>query len=233
MALVRLPGVFQPVSDADALIDALRDEPLTAASEAVDLCTGTGIVAVEAARLGAQVTAVDISRRALLCARINATLAGVRIRARRGDLFAPIEGRRVDVISANPPYLPAEDDETAALPLRGPARAWEGGEDGRVLIDRICAQARDHLRPGGALLLVHSSIIGISPTLEAMRAGGLTPTVVARRRGSVGPLVRARADALRARGFLPPGEDDEEIVVVRGQARAVRVAPQARSAMAS
>lgn len=221
MPLVRLPGVFRPVTDAHLLIDAVRREGLTAATTVADLCTGTGIVAVAAARAGAHVTAVDVSRRALCCARLNGLLAGVRVETRRGDLFAPLAGRRVDVITVNPPYLPAADDGAPAP--RGAARAWEGGADGRALISRICAGAIDHLRPGGALLMVHSSIIGVERTLGEMRGGRLEPSVVAQHRGPVGPLVHERAGALRARGYLHPGQREEDLVVIQGRASAGRV----------
>jgi release factor glutamine methyltransferase len=182
----------------------------------LDVCTGSGAIAVAGARAGAgAVTAVDVSRRSVLTVRINARLNGVRVRALRGDLFAPVAGERFDVIVSNPPYLPAEDD---ALPSRGPERAWDAGADGRVLLDRICADARAHLNPGGAVLLVHSDLIGVDRTVTALQAGGLHVDVLERRRGPLGPLLTARAPLLEARGLLAPGEREEEIVVVRGAA---------------
>ena len=57
----------------------------TGAPAVLDLCTGTGVLGVVAARAGAAVTAIDVSRRAVLCARLNARLNGVRVEARRGD----------------------------------------------------------------------------------------------------------------------------------------------------
>lgn len=231
MPLFRLPGVFRPVADAHLLIAHLAREPVLRHARLVDLCTGTGIVAVAAARHGADVTAVDVSRRALLSARVNAALAGTRLRTARGDLFAPLGRERADIITVNPPYLPAGASDAAQSP-RGAARAWEGGADGRALIDRICAGARDHLRPGGALLMVHSSIIGVEPTLASLRAGGLEPSVVARERGTLGPLVRRRAGELRARGLLRPDQETEDLVVIRALAPAMR-APAARAAAAA
>ena len=76
-------------------------------------------------------------------------------------------GERFDAIVSNPPYVPAPTDE---LPARGPARAWDAGRDGRALLDRICAQAPDHLRPGGVLLVVHSSLLGYERTAELLSA---------------------------------------------------------------
>src|SRR4051794_20720522 len=243
MRLMTLPGVFRPRPDSWMLARQLCAR-LPAQARVLDLCTGSGLIAVAAARhRAAEATAIDVSRRAVLTARINARpaarprpgapratgvprgavvaartnprLNGVRVRGLRGDLFAPVAGERFDAIVSNPPYLPAADD---TLPDRGPARAWDAGTDGRILLDRICAQAAGHLEPGGFVLVVHSSIIGVEPTVRALEATGLRADVVERRRGALGPLLTSRAELLEARGLLAPGEREEEIVIVRGAA---------------
>jgi release factor glutamine methyltransferase len=215
MRVVTLPGVFRPRPDTWMLARHLCAR-LRPGATVLDVCTGSGAVAVAAAGAGAgAVTAVDVSRRSVMTVSINARLNGVRVRALRGDLFAPVAGERFDFIVSNPPYLPAEDD---ALPSRGEARAWDAGTDGRVLLDRICAQAASHLRPGGCVMLVHSGVIGLEPTVAALEAGGLQVDVLERRRGPLGPLLTARAPLLEARGLLAPGEREEEMVVVRGAA---------------
>jgi len=105
----------------------------------LDLCTGTGALAVVAARAGAaSITVVDVNRRALAAAWVNVALQGRRVIAHRGDLVDPVSDQRFDLIVSNPPYLPAENEH---LPTRGPARAWDAGIDGRALLDRICAEA--------------------------------------------------------------------------------------------
>jgi release factor glutamine methyltransferase len=212
MRLLTLPGVFRPRSDSWMLAGALREEPLPRDGRVLDVCTGSGLLAVTAALCGARATAVDVSRRAVLCAALNARINGVRVRALRGDLFAPVEGERFDAIVANPPYLPAEDDE---LPAHGPARAWDAGRDGRALLDRLCAHAPDHLAPSGVLLVVHSSLCDPGATLAALRERGLRAEIVVRRRGPLGPQLRARATALEDRGVLAPGQRHEDVVIVR------------------
>jgi release factor glutamine methyltransferase len=208
--LVTLPGVFRPISDSWLLADALDGEALPAGARVLDLCSGSGALAVRAALGGPRdVTAVDVSRRAVLTIRLNAALNGVHVRARRGDLLGAVDGERFDAIVSNPPYVPAPTDE---LPARGPERAWDAGRDGRALLDRICAGAPAHLRPGGVVLLVHSSLLGFEPTAAALRAGGLEVDVAARARGPLGPLMRARRDA----GLIPP-VDEEDVLVVRGR----------------
>lgn len=198
-------------------------------SAVLDLCTGSGALAVAAARAGAAgVTAVDVSRRAVIAARLNAAINGVRVRALRGDLFEPVHGHRFDAIVSNPPYLPAGED---GLPERGPKRAWAAGRDGRILLDRILDGAGAHLRPGGSLFIVQSSVCGLDATCERMRAAGLAPLVAERRRGPLGPLLAARAPELEAHGLLAAGERTEELAIVLGRSPTAR-APGRRPARA-
>jgi release factor glutamine methyltransferase len=214
MRILTLPGVFQPRSDSWMLAEALRRE-LRPGARVLDLCTGSGAVAVTAALHGAgDVVAVDVSRRAVLTARLNALLHRTRVRAVRGDLFAAVPGERFDVIVSNPPYVPDERDE---LPARGARRAWDAGRDGRVVLDRICREAAAHLSEGGVLLLVQSSIIGERETLELLRKQGLDASVLERRRGELGPLLSARAPDLEAKGMLAPGQRSEDILVLGGR----------------
>jgi release factor glutamine methyltransferase len=193
------------------LADQLRRERLGPGVEVLDLCTGSGHLAVVAALEGASAVAVDVSRRAVASARLNALVNGVWVTALRGDLFEPVAGRRFDVIVSNPPYLPHPDEE---LPTRGLARAIDAGPRGRAFLDRICAQAREHLTPGGILLLVHSSVCGEQATIDALAAHGLQTNVVFRHRGPLGPRLQARVDWLRAEGMLLPG-DQEDVIVFR------------------
>jgi release factor glutamine methyltransferase len=213
--LVTLPGVFRPISDTWLLADALDREALPPRARVLDLCSGSGALAIRAA-LGGQrvVTAVDVSRRAVLTIRINAALNRVRVRALRGDLFGAVQGERFDAIVANPPFLPAPSDQ---LPTRGRARAWDAGRDGRALLDRICDRARAHLRPGGALLVVQSSLLGVERTVDALRAGGLSVDVPVRERGPLGPLMTGRRAHLEAAGLLAPDQHEEDVVVVRAR----------------
>jgi release factor glutamine methyltransferase len=188
---------------------------LRAGDAALELCTGSGAVALEMAAAGARVTAIDVSRRSVASVRLNALLRGRPLRALRGSLFEPVAGERFDLIVTNPPYVPAPTDD---LPERGARRAWDAGQDGRALIDPICDAAPAHLKPGGAILIVHSSLCGTELTLSRLAAAGLEAEVIARERGPLGPLMRARVDELEASGALKPGEREEELVVIRGRA---------------
>lgn len=214
MRLVTFPGVLRPPSDALMLAQQLRREPLHARSSVLDLCAGSGVLAIVAAQCGAgRVTAVDISRRATLATRLNARLNGVCVRTVRGDLFAALCGERFDVIVSNPPYLVSTSEK---LPRRGASRAWEAGPTGRVFVDRICDQADRHLTKGGVLLLVHSSLCSEQTTVDALSRRGYEVRIAARHRGPLGPRMRPRVAMLQSRGLL--GDDElEDIVVVRAR----------------
>jgi ribosomal protein L3 glutamine methyltransferase len=123
----------------------------------LDLCTGSGCLAILAARHfpNATIDAVDISRDALAVAARNVAEHQLedRITLHRGDLFAPLGGKRYDLIIANPPYVDAEG--MAALPPEcraEPKLAFDGGADGLDIIRRIMDEAGAHLEGQGGLL---------------------------------------------------------------------------------
>ncbi|MFJ8713413.1 HemK2/MTQ2 family protein methyltransferase [Streptomyces violaceus] len=208
------PGVYAPQDDTELLAGALSDEPLPPGAEVLDVGTGTGALALEAARRGLRVTAVDVSRAAVWAARLNARLAGLPLRIRHGNLFDPVRGESFDLILANPPYVPAPAGDRGP---RGPARAWDAGGDGRLVVDRICREAPALLRPGGVLLLVQSALSDPELTVGQLRASGLKAAVTRRRRIAFGPVLRGREGWLRQRGLLPATENKEELVVVRAE----------------
>jgi ribosomal protein L3 glutamine methyltransferase len=123
----------------------------------LDLCTGSGCLAILAARHfpNATVDAVDISKDALAVAARNVAEHGLedRVALHRGDLFAPLGNKRYDLIISNPPYVDAEG--MAALPPEcraEPKLAFDGGADGLDIVRRILDQAGRHLTPEGGLL---------------------------------------------------------------------------------
>ncbi|WP_234543225.1 HemK2/MTQ2 family protein methyltransferase [Streptomyces shenzhenensis] len=205
------PGVYRPQTDTALLGRALCRERITSRTEVLDLGTGSGALAVEAARHGARVTAVDISWRALAATWCNALLNGQTVRIRHGDLAGAVPGHRFDLVITNPPYVPAPP---ADGPPRGPARAWDAGPDGRLLIDRICALAPTVLRPAGTLLMVHSHLSGVEETLGRLGTAGLRAEVVDRVRLPFGRVLHSRLTWLRESGLVAD-RTTEELVVIR------------------
>ena len=139
-------GVYIPQHDSHLLIDALsRCVPLTGQSVA-DVCTGSGVVGIAAARLGAaRVSAWDISESAVQCARANADAAGVVIDVRRGSLDRALARGPYDIVVSNPPYVPTPKGQLGeSIPDEaGPPWAYNAGEDGRMVLDPLC-----HAVPG-------------------------------------------------------------------------------------
>ncbi|WP_327167439.1 HemK2/MTQ2 family protein methyltransferase [Streptomyces subrutilus] len=212
--LLALPGVYQPQADTRLLAGALAHEHLGAHTHALEIGTGTGALALHTARRGARVTAVDVSWRAVLTARLNALRRGLPLEVLHGDFAARTRGRRFDLILTNPPYVPAP---AAAPPARGPERAWDAGVDGRAVIDRICADAPRLLRPGGVLLMVHSAMCGADETADRLARQGLSARVTTTTSVPWGPVLRSRRAWLERRGLAAGGEQWEELVVIRAR----------------
>ena len=123
----------------------------------LDLCTGSGCLAILAAMRfpGAVVDAVDLSADALAVARRNVEEHGLgdRVHLVAGDLYAPLDGRRYDLIIANPPYVAEEVVEGFPPEYAAePRLAHAGGGDGLDLVRRIIADAPAHLTGRGGLL---------------------------------------------------------------------------------
>lgn len=212
--LLTLPGVYAPQHDTHLLMAALDQEEIGPGTDVLDLGTGSGALALHAARLGARVTAVDIARRAVLTARLNALLHRRRIDVRRGDLLSALPGSSYDLVICNPPYVPSP---IGRLPAHGSARAWDAGHDGRAVLDRVCAAAPASLRPGGLLLMVHSGLCDSDATLRRLSDAGLHARVSDRARVPLGPVLRSRLRWLRQSGLVGESETTEELVVIRAE----------------
>ncbi|MET9678453.1 HemK2/MTQ2 family protein methyltransferase [Streptomyces sp. NPDC006482] len=212
--LIVLPGVYRPQTDTWLLAQALSHEEMGAATDVLDIGTGTGALALSAARTGAHVAAVDVSWRAVVTARLNSFRQRLPLRVMHGDFANRTRGRRFDIVLANPPYVPSARPRP---PTRGVARAWDAGPDGRAVVDRLCVQAPALLRPGGVLLMVHSAMCGPESTTDRLKAAGLTAQVTARAVVPWGPVLRARRTWLQSRGLADDGDEHEELVIIRAE----------------
>ena len=174
--------VLVPRPETELVVEAAL-AALPEGGRALDLCTGSGAIAISLAlgRPGARLVATDVSEGALELARENARRLGAVVELAHGDLWAAVhEGERFDVIVANPPYVPTKELEGLSREVRRePCIALDGGGDGLALLRRIVAGAPAHLVAGGTLILeMHESHEDALPGL--CRAAGFA-SVAARK----------------------------------------------------
>jgi release factor glutamine methyltransferase len=162
------PAVLIPRPETETLVmEALRLLKPMAEPRVLDLCTGSGCVAVTIAKQHktAKVVGTDISPEALAIATKNAERHSVteRVTLLQGDLTTPIAGQAFDVVVSNPPYIAQSELPTLDPGVRNfePMSALDGGPDGLDFYRRLAAEVPVILNPGGAVL------VEIGPTQEA------------------------------------------------------------------
>ena len=148
------PGVLIPRADTEILVEKALAW-MKPGARVLDIGTGSGAIAVSLAKLGrqAQVTAADVSDRALEIARQNAKRNGAAVEFVKSDCFSALKGRKYDMIVSNPPYI-SEDEMRGLMPevTREPELALFGGADGLDFYRRISREAPEYLNEGGCLL---------------------------------------------------------------------------------
>jgi release factor glutamine methyltransferase len=168
--------VYEPAEDSYLFAENLHVE---AGARVLDMGTGSGILALIAAKQDAVVTAIDINPYAVKCAKQNAkqNRLGNNIQFLQSDLFTSLSDlAKFDLITFNAPYLPSENSEEKSWL----ERAWAGGETGRFVIDLFMARVSEHLVKDGVLLLMQSNLAGIDETIHKAEAMGLQVEVTAR-----------------------------------------------------
>lgn len=168
------PGVFVPRPETEAVLEWALAQDLPPNPVILDLCTGSGALAVALAISipGARVTAVDDDPSALDYARRNT--AGTTVRVLAGDVADPallseLDGA-VDMIVANPPYIPEGTELEPEVAHHDPAHALYGGADGMSVIRPIARRAARWLVPGGLLAIEHDDTTAAA-TVAEMRSG--------------------------------------------------------------
>jgi release factor glutamine methyltransferase len=139
----------------------------------LDMGTGSGVLAVIAARVADRVVAVDLNPEAVNYARLNAMANGVeeRVTVLQGDLFAALErDERFDVILFNPPYLEGQPVRPIDHALFDP---------GHRLLDRFLAGAHHHLKPDGYVQILYSSIAGLQTFVSKVEKADWQASLVA------------------------------------------------------
>ncbi len=164
-SFVILPAVFNPALffTSEFMVKALNNQVIPAGSAVLDMGTGSGIGAIFAARWAGRVVGVDVNRAAVRCAQINVLLNEVeeRVTIRHGDLFAPVQGERFDVVLFNPPFYRGEP--TSMLD-----RAFHATD----IMERFITELPYHLKPAGYALLQLSSVGDETSFLQLFESAG-------------------------------------------------------------
>ena len=181
------PGVFIPRRRTELLVDAAV-ECLPARGVAVDLCTGSGSVALALSheRPEVELHAADLDPVAVRCAAAN---LGPRATVVLSDLFAALPQRlrgRLDLVTANVPYVPSGDLALLSVDARRhePALAHDGGMDGLGVLRRLSSQSVQWLRHGGHLVVEVAAHQEAAARL-ALATAGLRPTGLRAQDGTV------------------------------------------------
>jgi release factor glutamine methyltransferase len=170
------PGVFVPRPETEMLVEWVLGR-LAPGALVVDLCTGSGAVALAVAdeAPGVRVHAVEVDPHALAWAARNVEVTGLPVTLHRGDvtdpgLLAALAGT-VDVVTANPPYIPVGAAVEREVAEHDPPAALWGGEDGLDVVRAVERTAARLLRPGGLVAVEHADAQGDSVPAVLARAG--------------------------------------------------------------
>jgi release factor glutamine methyltransferase len=177
------PGVFIPRPETEAMLEWAVAQALPAKPVVVDVCTGSGALALALARHwpGARVIGLDDSDAALDYARRNAagtTVEFVRADVTHSGVLTELEGH-VDLVVSNPPYVPDGAELEPEVIDHDPPHAVFGGPDGMAVIPAVARLAGRLLRPGGLFAVEHDDTTS-SMTAETIRSTELFDDVVAR-----------------------------------------------------
>ncbi len=167
-------NVYVPAEDSYLLADNLE---IKKGQSVLEIGTGSGIVAMYASRLTDDITVTDINFDACELARKNFTENGIEnIEILWGNLFEVVENKKFDVILFNTPYLPTEDDEVLDNTIN---YAFDGGLNGRKVIDLFLNEVGNHLNDGGIVQMIQSSLSGNDETLARLDELGFIAEIAA------------------------------------------------------
>lgn len=160
-------NVYIPAEDSYLLAENLK---IKENQKVLEIGTGTGIVAMYASKLTKYVTASDINFDAIELAQRNFNENNIdNIELVFGNLFEPVKNRKFDVILFNTPYLPTENGEVINSNLN---YAFDGGLNGRKVIDLFLNEVKNYLNDGGIVQLIQSSLSGNDETLNKLEELG-------------------------------------------------------------
>ena len=147
-------NVLIPRFDTEYLVEAVLERVKKPQAVALDLCTGSGIIAISLKRAHPdwQVSASDLSDKALEVAKINGARLEAAVEWKQGDLFAPWAACTFDIIASNPPYISETEYKDLAPEIhKEPLMALVGDNEGLQFYERLTTEAAHYLKPGGWL----------------------------------------------------------------------------------
>lgn len=157
--------IYPPREDTDLLAKNLKNE-VENGDEVLDVGTGTGILALIAARSGKNATGIDINKNAVRLARLNAKKNEItNVNFLQSDLFENVGEKRFDLIVFNPPYLPSGNTK---IQVKG-SEQWDGGENGREIVRNFSEEVGKCLKGKSRVLLLISSIANLQEVEKLFR----------------------------------------------------------------
>ncbi len=164
--------VYIPSDDTFLLAENLE---IKKGQSVLEIGTGSGLVSMYASLLTDDVTATDINFNALELAEKNFKLNNINtIKLEFGDLFEPVKDKKFDVILFNTPYLPTDSGDIINDDLN---YAFDGGLDGRKVIDRFINQVSNHLNDKGIVQIIQSSLSDNDRTLDMFDRNGFVAEI--------------------------------------------------------
>ena len=167
------------------LADIIKNTPIPKC-RALEIGCGTGLLSLIASKYCRHITSIDINKKAVDLSKENMRLNNIsNMEALHSDLFEKIN-RTFDIIIFNTPYLPQSDEETIDSPIN---LAWDGGKDGRKVIDRFLKEAPSHLNTNGRLIFLESSLSSYDKSLDYLERHGFKADIISRKKLSFEELV--------------------------------------------
>ena len=164
--------VYIPSDDTFLLAENLE---IKEGQSVLEIGTGSGLVSMYASLLTDDVTATDINYNALELAEKNFKLNNINtIKLEFGDLFEPVKDKKFDVILFNTPYLPTDSEDIINDDLN---YAFDGGLDGRKVIDRFINEVSNHLNDKGIVQIIQSSLSDNNRTLDMFDRNGFVAEI--------------------------------------------------------
>jgi release factor glutamine methyltransferase len=170
-------NVYEPSDDSYLLAENLI---IDHGEEVLEIGTGSGIIAIHASKIAKNIIATDINVDALELAEKNIKLNNIEnITLLFGNLFEPVKSMKFDVILFNTPYLPTEECDILDDNLNF---AFDGGLNGRKVIDLFLNSVKNHLKPKGKVQLIQSSLSNIEKTITKLEKLGFITEITAKER---------------------------------------------------